>query len=790
MKNPSVKKKMILIIATLIIFIFVNLSAQSGYPKYEFRGAWIATVVNLDWPSSPTQSVSAQKSALINTLDDLQACGINAVVFQIRPECDALYQSEIEPWSYYLTGQQGKAPNPLYDPLKFVIAEAHQRGMELHAWFNPYRAVRSVGTYLISSEHVSVKHPDWILTVGSLKILNPGLQEVRDYVTSVIKDVVERYDIDAVHFDDYFYPYEGIGSLDAATFASYPRGFANIDDWRRDNVNIFVAQIDSVIKSTKPWVKLGISPFGIWKSGTPAGVTGLSSYSAIYCDPIAWLAAGTVDYITPQCYWKIGGNQDYSKLASWWATQANLYDRHLYVGEIYGSSYTNAELPNQIKINRATDGIQGNIIFRSAFVSSNTYGFADSMQNDLFKYPAITPQMAWRDSISPEFPDNIQYRKLATQGFGLAWDKPVLSADGDSARRYVIYRFDSENITASDLDEPANILAQTYSEEYELPIPDESGTKYFVVTALDANSNESQTGEFFMISPSQIPQPVAPENYTANQRDTVQLSWRPNSVDCAYEVKISPDSLFSSDNTRTFTEVSDTCLTVSELTGMETYYWQVKAANAGGWSDYSEYFSFSTSFPETPNLVSPAHNSTEMPHSLTLVWNKSPHAAEYRLQVAKNSSYLANYMVLDTCALTDTTFYLPDLSASKYHYWRVKATNDYGTTVWSDSYRFKTAASDGLAGLEATPFEYRLGHNYPNPFNATTNIEFCLEKGSQVIINIFDLSGVTVATLVNQHMEKGYHNILFNGSGLPSGFYLYQIQAGKFIQTKKMVLLK
>jgi len=788
--NHNINKLFILLLLLSNFIQYNNIKAQSGYPKHEFRGAWIATVANLDWPSSPTQSVSAQQAALITTLDNLQTCGINAVVFQVRPECDALYCSEIEPWSYWLTGQQGRAPSPVYDPLEFAITEAHKRGMELHAWFNPYRAVKTVGAYSIANNHVSVQHPEWILTVESQKILNPGLQEVRDYVTSVIKDVVVRYDIDAVHFDDYFYPYDGIGNLDAATYASYSRGISNINDWRRDNVNLFVAQIDSLLKSTKPWVKFGISPFGIWKSGTPTGVTGLSSYSAIYCDPIAWMQAGTVDYIAPQCYWKIGGGQDYSKLAPWWASQTSLYNRHLYVGEIYGSGYTNAELPNQIKINRATDGIQGNILFRAAFVSSNSLGFADSMRNNLFKYPAVTPIMAWRDSVSPEPPTNIRYQRLSDQEFGLTWDVPALSVDGDTARKYLIYRFNNGSVISDDLNEPANILVQTYYNEYELPIPDEAGVRYFVVTALDDNSNESQLGEVLAIPPSEVPQPLLPENLAVNQRDTISLHWKSNSVDCAYRLRLSPDSLFISDDTKNYADIRDTFITVTDLIGMSDYYWQIRAGNAGGWSAYSEPYKFSTSFPETPALVYPAHSSTNMPDSLTLIWNRCPHASEYQLQVANNSSYLTNYMVLDTSGLTDTTYTITDLVASKYHYWHVRAINEYGTTGWSSSFRFKTAATQGLAGLTTAPAEFQLAQNYPNPFNATTTIEFNLRQESDVSLKVYDLSGALVATLADERMPAGSYHLLFDGAELPSGFYLYQFKSGKFIQTRKMVLLK
>ncbi|MBN2600656.1 MAG: family 10 glycosylhydrolase, partial [Candidatus Marinimicrobia bacterium] len=322
------KFKLTLFISGLLFLS--SISTAETVPKYEFRATWIATVLRLDWPKSST--VSTQKSQLISILDNMQKANFNAAIFQIRPVCDAFYASDIEPWSNWLTGTEGQAPSPYYDPLEFAIEEAHKRGIELHAWFNPYRAKKgsSDGT---SADHVFNKHPEWILAVGSKKssdnryyaldeqetndtkgtdyILNPGLAVVREYVLGVIMDVVNRYDVDGVHMDDYFYPYSGITNEDQTTFVEENRGFSNIGDWRRDNVNLLIESIYDSIRIIKPDVKFGMSPFGIWKNGVPDGIVGTSSYSAIYCDPIAWLDGHYIDYLTPQLYWPFGGAQDY-----------------------------------------------------------------------------------------------------------------------------------------------------------------------------------------------------------------------------------------------------------------------------------------------------------------------------------------------------------------------------------------------------------------------------------------------------------------------------------------------
>ncbi|MDE3058211.1 MAG: family 10 glycosylhydrolase, partial [Bacteroidota bacterium] len=280
-------------------FIVSSLYAEGSPPKREFRGVWIATVANIDWPLHKGEPPAVQQRELISILDNLKSSGINAVIFQVRPECDALYRSSIEPWSYWLTGEQGKPPEPVWDPLHFAIEQAHKRGMELHAWFNPYRAVRLAsgkGSYPLAPNHVAVRHPDWILTFGALKLLNPGLPAVRTYVTNVILDVVRRYDVDGIHFDDYFYPYSPITNEDSLTFLRYSRGFTNLADWRRDNVNLLIKMIHDSISVIKPWVKFGISPFGIWRNKIAdggAGTNGFEAYDKLYCDALEWLRAGT-----------------------------------------------------------------------------------------------------------------------------------------------------------------------------------------------------------------------------------------------------------------------------------------------------------------------------------------------------------------------------------------------------------------------------------------------------------------------------------------------------------------
>ncbi len=501
--------KKICIIFLLLVTCF-NVFSHGNSPKREFRAAWLATVVNLDWPSSRTLTVANQKLELTKLLDSLKLYNVNTVIFQIRAECDAFYNSAIDPWSYWLTNSQGTPPSPLYDPLQFAIEEAHKRGMELHGWFNPYRAYRQTNTYTTANSHVTKTHPDWVITCpDGYKFLDPGLPSVRDYVTSVVYDVTNRYDIDGVHFDDYFYPYpeHSFTNQDSATYANYPRGFTNLGNWRRDNVNTLIKQVNDTIKSIKPWVKFGISPFGIWKNGVPSGIVGLDAYSTIYCDAMAWLKDKSIDYLTPQLYWKFGGSQDYAKLQPWWADSAAKYGLHYYPGHaLYrvnpsDGNWAAEEIPNQIRFDRSNPIVQGGVFFRTKSYTANYKGVTDSLKNDLYKYKALLPIMNWKDTLPPNPPQFLRYETLSANRIKLIWDLPQTASDGDSAKRYVVYRFTSPNILQSDLNNSTNIMNIEGIRESIIPAPpNTSQTYYYMVTTLDRNFNESNVSNILAVN--------------------------------------------------------------------------------------------------------------------------------------------------------------------------------------------------------------------------------------------------------------------------------------------------
>ena len=395
-------------------------------PAREFRAAWVATVDNIDWPSRPGLPVEQQKAELVAILDRARALNLNALIFQIRPACDALYASKLEPWSDYLTGTMGVAPDPPYDPLEMAVREAHARGLELHAWFNPYRAHHWSSKSPLSADHVGRKRPDLVRTYGRLMWLDPGLKEVQDHSLEVIRDVVRRYDIDGVHIDDYFYPYKEKDAAGAEIpFPDDPSwkqyrdsgGKLERDDWRRDNVNRFVHRLYRMVKQEKRWVRFGISPFGIWRPGNPPQIRGFDQYQELYADARKWLREGAVDYFAPQLYWPIAQQaQAYPVLLKWWCEQ-NPHNRHLWPGNYTsraGSPWPAGEIVEQVAVTRGQPGATGNIHFSMKALMENRAGVSDLLVKGPYRAPALAPASKWLDHHPPGRPR----LKLAKDGAG------------------------------------------------------------------------------------------------------------------------------------------------------------------------------------------------------------------------------------------------------------------------------------------------------------------------------------------------------------------------------------
>lgn len=393
-------------IVCTLVFVVLLTTKIFAQNNYEFRAAWIATVANIDWPSRGNLDSESQKREFIRLLDMHKQNGMNAVIVQVRPATDAFYPSDLEPWSEWLTGRQGRAPVPYYDPLQFMIDEAHKRGMEFHAWCNPYRAEMQIGKSSISPDHITRKHPEWFLSYGGKRYFDPGNKEAQAHVVRVIRDIVRRYDVDGIHFDDYFYPYRIPGKEfpDHNSYMINGNGMLR-DEWRRSNVDSIILRLSQAIKEEKPMVKFGISPFGVWRnidqdplgSETRAGVT---NYDDLYADVILWLKEGWIDYVAPQLYWEIGHKAaPYEVLVDWWSRHT--YGKHCYIGIGIYRAGSNAAwrdatlLPRQIELLRSYPEIQGAIYYSSRSFLNNPNGWCDTLQNNHYRIPAQVPPMPW-----------------------------------------------------------------------------------------------------------------------------------------------------------------------------------------------------------------------------------------------------------------------------------------------------------------------------------------------------------------------------------------------------------
>lgn len=482
----------------VVLFAFASLQAQTAYPKREFRGAWIQAV-NGQFRGIPTETL---KSTLIGQLNALQEAGINAIIFQVRPEADALYNSAHEPWSRFLTGVQGKAPSPYWDPLEFMVEECHKRNMELHAWINPYRAKTNI-TSELASTHIYRIYPERFIEYDNKLFFDPALPENRSHICKVVSDIVSRYDVDGIHMDDYFYPYpaKGIDYPDDKSFALYGRSFTYKGDWRRNNVNLLIKDIHQTVRRLKPWVKFGVSPFGVYRnqSSDPLGsnTKALQNYDDLYADVLLWAREGWIDYNIPQIYWQIGHPlADYQELVNWWAR--NTENRPLFIGQSVPNTIKNADpdnpsinqLPRKIALQRSFQSIGGSCQWPASSVVENEGRYRDALIQEYHKYPALQPVFDFMDG---EAPDKVRkIKKIWTEdGYMLFWTAPKAENEMNRATQYVVYRFGNKEKV--NIDDPSHIVGITRNTFYKLPY-DNGKTKYrYVITALDRLQNESRS---------------------------------------------------------------------------------------------------------------------------------------------------------------------------------------------------------------------------------------------------------------------------------------------------------
>ncbi len=495
------------VLMTSSIFMY----AQSASPKRELRATWVTTAWNSDWPSSRDLSAEEQKAELRNIIDKLYAANFNALFLQVRSFSDAFYKSSYEPWSYYLTGTRGKDPG--YDPLQYAIDYAHSKGIELHAWVNPYRYSSSQYNYGEGANDYATTHPEWIMHSKNdeyITILNPGIPAVRQLIADVVAEIVTNYDIDGVVFDDYFYLNSGDkhggtkDEEDAAYYEQYnPQGLS-LADWRRDQVNQMVAMVHDTIKNIKPYVRFGIAPAGV--AGTIQAVAdkyGVDKcpvgsdwqYNGIYSDPLAWLKAGTIDYISPQLYWAIGSSADYDALSKWWSIVANKFCRHLYVSHTLSNlaSWGDSEYASQVVLNRQYDknGAPGSVFF-STKSAMNSATFFDYIKENAFPAPAFLPAMSWQTVESLAAPTNLQLNSST-----LSWRHA-------KADRFTVYAFNQGEESSEAFADAKNLVGVVYGTSIDLNSISDYSTKTLAVCAYDRYGNEHPAAFYNVAVPTPI----------------------------------------------------------------------------------------------------------------------------------------------------------------------------------------------------------------------------------------------------------------------------------------------
>lgn len=479
----------------MTVLAIVPASASEKNPKREFRGAWLHVIGQSQWQDKSTEQA---KAYIRDQFDRLAEAGCNAVIFQVRPTADAVYKSDLEPWSAWLTGKRGKAPAPMWDPMEYAIDEAHKRGLEFHAWLNPYR-VTSTAKEVLPANHDSNREPHRFFRYNGQILFDPAYQENRDFICKVVKDIVDRYDVDGIHIDDYFYPYPAPGKKipDDASYRKFANG-QDVGDWRRRNVDLLIEQLHSTIKEAKPWVRFGVSPFGIWrnKRTDPRGSesTGLQNYDDLYADVILWAKRGWVDYLAPQLYWSLDTKAAPSRhLAQWWNDNANGTD--IYIGWDVkrtmdspdpGNKDRN-ELDTKVRLSRKLPNVKGNVWWHGYWVTGNYKGAADSLAMKHQSTIALPP--AYGDL--KKTPKSVGEVKIenSREGTFLSWEAPKRSSSESESEvvRYAVYEFFPGE--PQDTDDPQTIVALTPFTRVK--VDPEPGVT-FAVTALDRMNRESR----------------------------------------------------------------------------------------------------------------------------------------------------------------------------------------------------------------------------------------------------------------------------------------------------------
>lgn len=703
-------KRLCIIAGWLLCFVIGAQQLNAQNPKREFRAAWITTAWAIDWPKNSwgnAAKAAQQKQELVDMLDSLQAANMNVAWLQVRSFCDAMYRSKYEPWSKYLTGTRGGTP--AYDPLQFAITEAHKRGMELHAWLNPYRYGSSSDTYGTLPTDYANTHLEWLMKYGDATILNPGLPEVRKQIAAVVADIVENYDVDGIIFDDYFYISGTPFAQDAELYAANnPDGLSQAD-WRRENVNEMVRLVHDTIKAVKPWVKFGIGPApqvaSTQEHADKYGVDRMTfsdwQYNGIYSDPLAWITRGTVDYISPQIYWAVvkGSETAFGTFSAWWAKVANMFGVHFYashsVGEV-GTSYAPTETERQIRCVRSDDRNNApGSVFYSVYNAIYTKGFIRHLRNTVYSTPALPPADKRYDTDRQLFVSAIRY-----SSYMLSWTPPADNL------RYAVYCIPKDSIGYPGIFASSRyLLGMTYDTQFKVPL---KSNYTYAVSVIDRYGNEfPPMVRDASTTTLNAPQLVAPVN-----ADTVicpnWLRWNAVKGADSYLVQVADDADFT--QIRAFNEVSDTAFYMGHLAflaDMQTYYWRVRTRAANAVDAYSETGSFVC---DLFSVTSPAVGEKDVPLQPLLTCDVIPgDNVSYTFEIAADKTFSKSQMVFSSTT-RQPSCRVPESTLAQLTDYFVRATghitSDAGEqNITSEIVNFRTMALPVPTPVILTPHD-------------------------------------------------------------------------------------
>ncbi|HNQ38347.1 MAG TPA: family 10 glycosylhydrolase [Prolixibacteraceae bacterium] len=731
-------------VLALLFFLLLGVAPEAvaqDPPKRELRAAWLTTVWGLDWPGvkipagGNPSTVELQKQQLVRILDSMKITGMNALFFQVRPECDAFYPSSYEPWSAHLSAARGVDPG--WDPLAFAVAESHKRGMELHAWLNPYRFESVAGKYAGQPGDYRQSHPEWVLTyTGGGSILDPGNPGVRTLIAGIVREIVTNYDVDGIVFDDYFYAYEGTSStLDQYAQERWRPAGMDLGDWRRDNVNRMVAGVFQAIKEVKPWVTFGVSPFGIWTTDSqvaasrglelPRGITGMDAYKSIYCDPVAWLAEGTVDYISPQIYWPTTStNQDFDILSPWWSGVVNRFGRHLYVShslsgldpsdypppaalkaaflngnttgrgglsmmEYYSlvsreaevAGYDPSEFGLQVARNRLSDlnGAPGSVFFRSTMFF--TKGIMNYFRTHEYRWAALPPVKSWNSLTPLPLPQGIRL-----EGNRLVWDPA-----GENLR-YAVYAVPTEVAgQAGNFSTGRYLVGISYTPFIDLAdYPKLLSGHQYAVSALDRNGNASPVGLTGASQGENQPVELISPAEGARVYTNATFSWSSIPDAELYILEVAADPQFSEVRYRREISAVGFPLSLMGLREDTLYYWRVYTRMAGTPDAVTPGRFFRLVSLPRPVVLYPQNEATGVEVRPVVAWKPMEEGYTFRIQISGSPGFTT--LVYEKKDLSGTSFPLPAGALSSYgvYYLRMQGVRGDTATLWSETVKFST----------------------------------------------------------------------------------------------------